>query len=188
MHAQHGAIDRPGYPQVVRVLHWIMACLVALQFGLIVIRATFQGEVPAVTSWAMTLHIHGGAMLFVATGLRLALHLRHPTRPVPGLTQAQMRVARMSHRALYAGLLLMPIARYTTLASLGNSVDLFGFISLPELPFSIALARAAQHLRTALAIALLAVIALHFTAALLHRRLFGAAVLHRMRPGRDQGS
>ena len=65
------------------------------------------------------------------------------TLPRASPSRTWRAAARITHIALYAALLILPVTGYIKLAATGFQVNLFGFATLPVLPFSPKLAQSA---------------------------------------------
>ncbi len=173
-----------AYGRLHRNIHWITAGLVALQMILAAINAIAYQSRPLLAETVVQIHLSSGALIFVLTLLRIVTRISAPQPPLPeDMPAAAKLAARGLHVALYGLLLALPVTGYVKLAALGFEIRLFGFVPLPPLAFDPALALQAQSLHRAMAVALGGSLTIHIAAALLHRRLFGSAVLPRMAIG-----
>ena len=123
-----------GYDRTARVLHWLVAALVALVVVLGWAMLAQPRNTPsreALLSW----HRSIGLLILAAMLFRLLWRWRHRPPPlprsVPPLTAA---LARATHVALYVILIAIPLAGYINAAAAGHPVSLFGWVSLPPLP------------------------------------------------------
>ena len=164
-------------------MHLATALLVLAQVALAGVNALVYEGNPVLAEAAVQAHLSLGAVVLALTVLRLfcRLSLDVPALPDDMQTGAR-RAAQVVHAALYLLLLALPLSGYVKLAALGYEIVLFGLFALPPLPFDPVLATAARDLHAAAAVILGVLLTGHIAAALLHRRLFGQAVLRRMFP------
>lgn len=129
-------------------------------------------------------HKNVGVCLLVLTVGRLALRLRWPPPPHGDALPAwQVRVALFTHRALYVLLITVPIAGYVRVRAGGFPIEALDALGFPVMvPRSDGLAAAAKTLHYATGIAIIALIALHCAAALVHAVAKRDGVFSRMWP------
>ncbi len=75
---------------------------------------------------------------------------------------------------------MLPVSGYVRLAALGFSIELFGLVPLPTLWLAPELALWAAAAHNALVFILMGAILTHIGGVLLHSRLTGEGVMHRM--------
>lgn len=176
-----GAKAAPIYDPVARIAHWLTVLLVAAQFVLGWTMPHIHRDTRPVGLIAW--HLVVGSTLLVVVVFRLAWRLTHRPPPTPpGLPLWQRRTAAMTHAALYALLLLVPITGWASASARVWVVRAFGVLPLPQiLP---AHARIGFRLGDVhgdiLAWALLVIVSLHVLAALYHRFVLRDTVLGRM--------
>ena len=119
------------YTRTAIALHWLIAVCV---FGQILF-GWYLEEVPRGTparSWYVNLHKSFGVTLGLLIILRLYWRWRHPPPPLPDSIAGWQRVAAgLSHRALYACMLIMPITGYVASNFSQYGVRLFNVVLLP---------------------------------------------------------
>ena len=101
-----------GYRRTARLFHWGVALLVLLMIpaGLVM---TTKGLDRTVQDTLFLFHKNVGVLLFFLVLGRLIYRLRHAPPPLPATLPAwQRRAADLSHKGLYALLLLMPVFGY----------------------------------------------------------------------------
>lgn len=168
-----------------RLLHWAMAvCILAMLF-------IGVGMVSTISTRYLTLvsiHKPLGIAILVLALLRLGLRLRRGAPPLPADLPEPMRLAaHLSHIALYALMIAMPLLGWAMLSAEGYPIVLSPGLRLPPiLPQSIetfALLRQAHGL---LGYAFFAVILAHLGAALFHGLVRRDGVFGAMAPVPDR--
>lgn len=159
----------PGYGTTARILHWLVAVLILamIPVGLVMVR---DGLDRALGDALYLFHKNVGAALIALVALRLIWRLTHRPAPLPdSLPGWQRAAAGLSHLALYALLIVMPLSGYVRVRAGGFPIESLDALGLPTLvPRSEPLADAASALHEAAAWALIALLALHVAAALHH--------------------
>lgn len=181
---QPGAsITLPRYSPIVRSLHWMIALLILLSYGL----GLIMEDVPrgAARDVVTMLHVSLG-LLGVTLTITLALWRLVVPGPQPLAGSATMqRLVRFGHLALYAAMLAVPLLGLAMMWTKGREVGVFGLFILPS---PIAPDRAwgsrIEGLHEFGAHSLLALAALHAAAALMHQFLLRDHGLERMLPRR----
>ncbi len=170
------------YGKVAQGLHWLLAVLVLLMFGL----GWYMSDLPLSQRKfdLYQLHKWSGITIFGLAAVRLLWRLFHPAPPLPATMPAWERsAARVSHGLLYALLLLQPTIGFLQSNAANFPVVLWGVVPLPALigpdePLSERLLD--LHHFGAIVFALLALV--HAAAALRHHFLLKDDVLRRMLP------
>lgn len=164
-----------------RILHWLMAIVIisALVIGLYCSYLT-----PGVPLRRALLDVHKSlgmtALVLIAIRLPLRLSLGEPAYRRP-LDVFNHYAARGAHILLYALMLLMPLAGYTTSAAGGHDLPWFGLFQWPNLlPLDKGLERTAAEIHEYGAYCLYAVVSPHILAALWHHFFRKDEVLQRM--------
>ncbi len=119
------------YPLPLRVLHWLLALLLAVQFTL-----GFVAEY-GVVRWSealLRLHFRLGMLILGLTVLRLCLRLvmsmpAVDTEEPPGLHRARSWI----HRLLYLLVLALPLSGHVIWVWMGADRTLFGGLEMPAL-------------------------------------------------------
>lgn len=174
-----------GYGRLSRRLHWIVALAVIpmIAAGLIM---TTEGLPRAIGNALFLFHKNLGVILIPVILLRLAWRLTHPAPPLPDAVPRWQRLAaRLSHGALYALLVVLPLSGFVRVRAGGFPVEMLDALGAgPWLPRSDALADAAKALHEAAGNLLIAVLAVHVAAAAYHGWLRRDGVWQRMWPPR----
>lgn len=167
---------------VAQSFHWIIVALVITQFVL----ANHYNHLPLSMAKLATIARHKsvGITIFVLAVLRLAWRLMNPTPPLPDTLKPYERVlANISHFALYAIILVMPITGWIMSSARNFPVSWFNLVQLPDL---VGQNRAVYDFmlttHQVLALTLLAVATLHVLAALKHHFFLKDDTLKRMLP------
>lgn len=172
------------YHPVAKALHWLVALLVAVQFGI----AWAMPEIGPHTKLGrlINLHLTVGTLIGLAVVARVSWRWRHGS---PGASPTEPRwlraAARVSHGTLYVLLLIVPLLGWAAASARGWRVTLLPDLTLPALlPRGFKLGFLAGDVHSFLAYTLLAIVALHIAAALYHRLILRDEVLARMLPDR----
>jgi len=120
------------YSLTARAAHWITAVLVIIAFfiGLTMLRVDRGALQDQLFDWHRSL----GATILLIAALRLLWRLGHPPPPLSPDTPRWIEVASwLSHRLLYAFLLLLPIVGWLGSSAFGAPVHFYGLFDLPAL-------------------------------------------------------
>ena len=165
-----------------QLLHWTIVALVITQFVL----ATIADGLPLGMRKLAVLARHKsiGITIFMLAVLRLAWRWSNQTPALPAtLKPYEQRLAHLTHAALYALLLAMPITGWIMSSARSFPVSWFGFFQLPDLVSpSKSLFELMLNIHATLAWVLAAVASLHLLAALKHHFVLKDDVLRRMLP------
>lgn len=166
------------YPIAMRLVHWLMAALI--------LSLLFVGlsMVSSLGPWQYTLlqwHKIAGVVALFAVLLRVALRLSSRTPALPNtVPKWQHAIAKLTHLAFYALLLLMPLSGYLMQNAAGRPLSVFG-VSLPSIiATDLACYGAFRELHAWLSIALILLVILHISAALYHGLIRRDGVLRSM--------
>jgi len=167
---------RQRYPFAMRFIHWLtVVCLLAMLFA--VFMSYRLGETnPALSEVSLQAHMSLGMLMLILLIARLVYRMR----AMPSYEDPRRKWAHVGHFLIYGLLAGTIITGYTKLALLGYPVLLVWGLSLPALPFNPEIANAMRTAHEVFAIVLGVLLAGHVGFALLHRRLLGNDVLHRM--------
>lgn len=180
--------EAPGAPlrygPIAQVAHWLTFLLVASEFvlGLVMPDVHLGTTLVPLIAWHLAL---GGGVLLVLL-LRLSWRLLHrPPLPPAECPPWQRRLALVTHFALYAVLIVVPLSGWASASARNWPVRAFGLIPFPVLlPYSSRIASALGNVHVyAIYFALLPLIALHTAAALYHRFVRRDSIFDRMLPG-----
>ena len=118
------------YTTVAVILHWLIALLVVVQFGLGWGMQEIPKKPPGPRAEAFNLHKSLGLTIFALMALRVTWRVRHPPPALPPMPRWQARLANSTHVLLYVALVAMPIAGYLGSVFSGYPVRFFG-LALP---------------------------------------------------------
>jgi cytochrome b561 len=167
-----------------RLLHWLMAvCIVAMLFIGVGFASTVSPRyVPLIVT-----HKTLGIVILVLALLRLAVRLRNGAPPLPADLPQLMRLgAILSHYALYALMIGMPLLGWGMMSAAEYPIVLYGNIWLPPvLPRSTGMHTLLWDAHFYLAFAFYGLILLHVAAALFHGLVRKDGVLQSMLPSRS---
>ena len=178
------------YTEPARLLHWIMALLIlpTIPAGFVMVQ---PGIDRSLQNALFLYHKNVGVLLLLLVAVRIFWRLRHPAPPLPaGMPAWQGRIARLTHLALYALLVILPVAGYIRVRAGGFPIESLDALGLPRLvPRSDALAATAKAVHYGAGLAIAAVLAMHVGAALMHGIIRRDGVFSRMWPpfGRARG-
>jgi cytochrome b561 len=150
-----------------RFLHWLMAAgITAMLFIGVGMVSTVQPKYLTLVA----IHKPLGIAILVLAMIRLAVRLRAGAPPLPADLPVPMKLgAHLSHYALYALMIAMPLLGWGMLSAAAYPVVLFGPVRLPRiLPQSDSLHTLLWNAHYVLAFVFFATILLHVAAALYH--------------------
>ena len=158
---------RQRFTPLQRLLHWLMAvCILAMLFIGVGMVSTVMPKYLTLVS----IHKPLGIAILVLALIRLAVRLRYGAPPLPAdLPEPMKLAAHLSHYALYALMIAMPLIGWAMLSAAAYPVVLFGGVHLPAiLPQSDSLHALLWNAHFYLAFVFFALILLHVAAALFH--------------------
>lgn len=167
-----------------RVLHWFAAVLV---FGTLVVGFVLANSL---ADYAVLLSVHKvlGALVFVVFVIRVLNRLTDRGPALPATVGRVERIAVVgSELAMYALLLVQPLLGWAMLSASGVPVVLGGALRLPPIvPVNAELFGLLRDAHSVVAYALVAMIAAHVSAVLLHTLTLRDGMLRRMTFGGDE--
>jgi cytochrome b561 len=172
-----------SYGAVPQALHWAVAVLVLLAWLL----GTFGDVLPRGPARAAGLFVHmsAGLAIVALVVVRLGWRLGDPP-PLPERTALgdwAERAGQLTHYALYALLIAIPVAGIVLQFARGGAVPLFGLIEIASpWPADRAFSRSVREVHEVLANALMILAGIHAAAALAHHWIFRDRTLLRMLP------
>ena len=171
--------SRFAYGNVAKLLHWIIAAILVVQFVLGSLMPDIRrGMEPG---YAMHTHISIGIVVLALIVVRLLWRLTHPVAPAPELPRWQRVSSEAVHWLLYGLVLVTTLSGWFFASARGWSLTFFGLFPLPALvPQGSAFGRAFGGIHEDIVWVLLGVIALHAAAALLHAFVYRDQVMQRM--------
>lgn len=164
---ERGEVVHGRFSPAQRVLHWGMAvCIVAMLFIGFGMVSTAQ----PINLTLVSIHRPLGIAILLLAIVRLALRARRGTPPLPRDLPPPMRLgATLSHWALYAAMIAMPLIGWAMVSAAGLPVVMWGGIHLPPiLPQSNALHAVLWDAHRVIAYLLFGLVLLHLSAALVH--------------------
>jgi len=187
---------RTDYSGFAKLLHWLIAVVIAGMVGLGLYMTWVQGDLQY-KLWLYQLHKSFGVTLFVLVLIRLAWRQISPPPPMPAdMAGWERRAAGTAHFGLYALMFAMPLSGWARVSASPLSVptEVFGLFTLPHIPWLADLPSETkqawepvfQTTHWALAWILVAVAAVHAAAALRHAFILKDNVMTRMLPRRSR--
>lgn len=168
------------------VLHWLMACLiVAVYFmGLSIDDFPIGPDRIMLVTWHKWLGVTIALLWFA----RVAVRLTNMPPALPASSPAwQNMAAHLTHLALYALMLAIPVSGWLMSSAKGYTTTFFGVFDLPNLlDKDKAMAQTLKEAHLLLANTLMILVVAHIGAALKHQLLDKDNLLDRMRPERRQ--
>ena len=168
-------MPRERYGPVQRLIHWTVALIVValLAIGFTLGTLGFEGARDAfgidTTNLLYKYHKTFGVILLGLMTVRLVLRLAKPPPPYDPPIPSFFRTAgRINHLALYALLIAQPVVGWAATASGGFPIEFFEAELPPLLSKDEALSQTLYDVHLALGAAILALAALHVSAALMH--------------------
>src|SRR3954462_5718596 len=173
--------DRLQYGTPAKVLHWLVAALLLVQYLIGWLMPDVHRGPPRL---AMTFHISFGILILTLIVLRFAWRLTHPVAPESSLPPWQRLSSEAMHWLLYLLVLATTRTGWLYASFRGWSVSFFYLFPLPMLAADNAAAgKAIDGLHQAMELALIVVIGIHVAAAFAHLWIYRDRVMQRMLPG-----
>ena len=166
------------FTRLSRLLHWLTAALVfsALFVGFVMVNS--------LGSYAQLIVVHKtlGALILLVMVVRVINRwTHHPPAWPPTIGALEGRLVGLSEKLLYALLLLQPLVGWAMLSAAGGPVVVFGTVALPRIaPFDAQLYWVLRQAHSVIAYTLMAVIAAHVSAVLLHTLTLRDRLIERM--------
>jgi cytochrome b561 len=166
------------FTRLSRLLHWLTAALVftALFVGFVMVNS--------VGSYARLIVVHKtlGALILLVMVVRIVNRCtHHPPAWPPTIGALEGRLVGLSEKLLYALLLLQPLIGWAMLSAAGGPVVVLGAVALPRIaPFDAELYWVLRQAHSVIAYTLMAVIAAHVSAVLLHTLTLRDRLIARM--------
>ncbi len=174
-------IARFRFTPLQRLLHWLMAvCILAMLFIGVGMVSTIMPKYLGLVS----IHKPLGVAILVLALIRLAVRLRSGAPPLPlDLPEPMKLAAILSHYALYALMIGMPLIGWAMMSAAAYPVVLFAGVHLPPiLPQNDTLHALLWDAHFYLAFAFFALILMHIAAALFHALVRRDGVFETMAP------
>jgi len=164
-----------------RLLHWVMAlCILAMLFIGVGFASTVMPDYVLLVATHKTL----GIAILVLALIRLGVRVRYGAPALPADLPEPIRLAaHLSHYALYALMIGMPLLGWGMMSAADYPVVLLGNIRLPQiLPLNDTLHTVLWDAHFYLAFAFYALILMHIAAALFHALVRRDGVFQSMAP------
>jgi cytochrome b561 len=170
------------FPVRTRLLHWLTALLVFTTLLVGFFMVSSLGSYGALVSVHMTL----GVSILVIVVVRAANRFTHRTPRLPDTVGGfEHKLVIGSELSMYALLLAQPLVGWAMVSASGSRVVVFGVCTLPRIaPFDADLYFGLRQTHSVLAYLLVAVVAAHVSAVLLHTLTLRDGMLSRMTFGR----
>ena len=166
------------YPIRTRILHWLTAIAI---FAMLLIGFTMTNIIGS-HGTLVAVHMTLGVSIVAIVIARAANRFTHTTPPLPdtvGPWEAKLVVG--SELSLYALMMVQPLVGWAMVSASGAPVRVFGSIALPRIsPFDADLFAVLRQGHSVLAYLLVAAVAAHVSAVLLHTLTLRDRMLHRM--------
>lgn len=168
-------------PRSLVFLHWLTVLFLILAVTLVLVREVVDGR--TVKQWLLEGHRHFGLLVLILFAVRVVLRLRLGRLPAEDASRAVRIAAGLTHIALYALLLVLPLLGWAYSNSMAKPVHFFGATLPPLVSPDPDLADTLGDWHVDAAWTLLGLTLLHTAAALWHHFVRHDDVLRRMLPG-----
>ena len=173
----------PRYTRVAIWLHWLIALAIIGNL----LGGFLHDGFGAAKGQVMAIHKATGILILLLTLVRIAWRLTHRAPPLPASTPGWQRsLAHVTHIALYALMLLVPMSGWAMASGSDKPISFYGLFDWPKLAVtkSSAAAGAAHEAHEIGGIILAVLVVMHIAAALQHQFLLRDRLLARMGIGR----
>jgi cytochrome b561 len=172
---------RLQYGTTAKVFHWTIVALLAVQYPVgWLMPDIHRGMQPGA---GMTFHVSIGLIILVATMIRLIWRLSHPVAPESSLPTWQRLTSEVVHWMLYVILLFTTVTGWLFASYRGWSLSFLYLFPFPMLSAeNPAALKSIDGLHQAAEWSLLAVVAVHVAAALVHLLYYRDGVMRRLLP------
>ena len=163
----HPAMVHQRFTPLQRTLHWVMAvCILAMLFIGVGMASTVASEYLTLVS----IHKPLGILILILALIRLVVRLRYGAPPLPlDLPEPMKLAAYLSHYALYALMIAMPLIGWAMLSAAEYPVVIWPGVWLPPiLPLDPGLHSLLWNAHFYLAFLFFALILMHLAAGLFH--------------------
>jgi cytochrome b561 len=166
------------YPVRTRILHWLTAILI---FAILLIGFAMVNSIGSY-AWLVGVHMTTGVVILAIVVVRVANRFTHRVPKLPQTVGGFERILVVgSELTLYTVMLAQPLVGWAMVSASGRPVVVFGSVRLPRIaPFNADLYFLLRQSHSVLAYLLVAVIAAHVCAVLLHTLTLRDRMLSRM--------
>ncbi len=172
--------DRLQYGTTAKVLHWLVAALLLVQYLIGWLMPDIHRGPPGTP---MTLHISFGILILIVVALRFAWRLTHPVAPESSLAPWQRLGSEAMHWLLYVLVLATTLTGWLFTSFRGWSISFFYLVPLPMLSSNNpAAVKYIDGWHQAAEWTLLVAIGLHVAFALIHIFIYRDRIMQRMLP------
>jgi len=173
------------YGRTAVILHWTVALLISA--ALVLAWVLPRRNAPDYSMW-LELHKAVGMLVLVFVVPRLVWRLGNPVAPARSLTPLEGQLSELTHWALYAIMVIIPLTGYLFSSAEGQHLDFFGlFTAASPMATDRAVSKPLEFLHKTGQYAVYGVVGLHVLAALYHHFVKRDGVLQRMLPVRGAG-
>ena len=172
------ARERTRYTRLTRVLHWLTAALV---FTMLLIGFVMVNSLASYSRLVMV-HKTLGVVILVVVFVRILNRLTHRAPALPATVDSiERKLVVATELSLYALLVAQPLVGWAMVSATARPVVVFGSLRLPPItPFDAELFSLLRQTHSIIAFALVAAIAAHVSAVLLHTLTLRDGMLSRM--------
>jgi cytochrome b561 len=166
------------YPVRTRILHWLTAILI---FTTLLVGFTMVNSIGSY-GWLVGVHMTLGVVILAIVIVRVANRFTHRIPKLPSTVGGVERILVVgSELTLYAVMLAQPLIGWAMVSASGRPLVVFGSLRLPRIaPFNDDLFFVLRQTHSVLGYLLVAVIAAHVSAVLLHTLTLRDRMLSRM--------
>jgi cytochrome b561 len=178
-----GLAANSKYSGVAMAFHWLVGIAVIASW--LITQAAEDAPNRDARSEIMANHFALGVVIFVLVAARLIWRLASPPpAPSPHHAGWERALARITHFAMYALLLVMPLAAWFAMSSYGSPISLWGLFDVPVLPVAENpdVAKQIFGIHALAGTTLLVLIALHVAAAFKHTLVDRDGTIFKMLP------
>jgi cytochrome b561 len=180
------ADSRRKYGSLSIAMHWLMVVLLVAVYAVVNLReSTPRGD--PLRGELMTWHYMLGLSVLVLVLARVAIRLAGPGAPpiLPEIQRWQALLSRITHFALYAFMVAMPLLGWLVIGAEGKDIPFFG-LQLPALTgIDRAFAHSVEDIHKTIGTIGYYLAGLHAAAALFHHYIVRDNTLVRILPGRS---
>jgi len=179
--ADDGTTAAPRYTKVAIWLHWLIGLAVIANIGLAMLTEDMPREAHRA---AMGIHKALGMAILALTVLRILWRLTHKAPPLPASMRTWERwTSGLVHFLFYVLLILLPLSGWVWMSAADRPIDFFGLFTIPSIVApSDEVADVLHDRHETLGLMMLALVALHFLAALKHQFVDRDRLFSRMNP------